>query len=106
MTATPVSSPTAPPKLTQGDVDCNGGITAVDALKILRHIAGLPVAQNQPCPGIGDDVTSIWGDIDCSGNVSSTNVTSVDALKILRYVAGESVAQWEPCTGIGLPLPD
>ena len=87
-------------------MDCNGGITAVDALKVLRHIAGLSVAQNEPCPGIGEDVDSFWGDVDCSGNVTSANVTSVDALKILRYVAGQSVAQWEPCTGIGQLLPD
>ena len=85
-------------------MDCNGGITAVDALKILRAVASLPVAQNEPCPDIGDDITTVWGDIDCSGNVTSLDVTSVDALKILRYVTGGSVAQWEPCTGIGLPV--
>jgi hypothetical protein len=83
---------------TQGDVDCNGGVTSVDALKELRYVAALSVAQSEPCPDIGDDVASVWGDVDC--NVS---VTSVDGLKILRYVAALSVAQTEPCPDIGTP---
>ncbi|HET9476398.1 MAG TPA: hypothetical protein VFP63_02795 [Dehalococcoidia bacterium] len=36
-----------------GDVDCNGQVTAVDALKILRQVAGLSVTQTEPCPDIG-----------------------------------------------------
>jgi hypothetical protein len=84
--------------LTQGDVDCNGGVTSVDALKELRHVAQLSVSQTQPCPIIGTDVASFWGDVDCSGSVSS-----VDALKILRYVALLSVSQTEPCPDIGTP---
>jgi hypothetical protein len=83
----------------QGDVDCNGGVTSVDALKILRHITDMPVPQNEPCPNIGSEIPSPWGDVDCSDNV-----VSVDSLKILRYVAGQSVAQWEPCVGIGLAI--
>jgi hypothetical protein len=35
------------------DVDCDADSDAVDALKILRYLAGLPVTQNQPCPEIG-----------------------------------------------------
>ncbi len=31
-----------------GDVDCTEGVSAVDALKILRSVAGLPVAQATP----------------------------------------------------------
>jgi parallel beta-helix repeat protein len=84
-------------ELIQGDVDCNGQVTSVDALKELRHVAQLSVSQPQPCPVIGSDVASIWGDVDCSGEV-----TSVDALKILRYVASLPNSQNEPCPDIGM----
>jgi hypothetical protein len=36
-----------------GDVDCNGTVTSVDALKVLRHVADLSVSQTEPCPDIG-----------------------------------------------------
>lgn len=39
-----------------GDVDCTEGVSAVDALKILRSVAELPVAQATPCPSIGSAV--------------------------------------------------
>jgi len=103
-TATPSGTATATPsgtpeqELTQGDVDCNGSVTSVDALKELRYVALLSVSQTQPCPIIGTDVASFWGDVDCSGSVSS-----VDALKILRYVALLTVTQTEPCPDIGMP---
>lgn len=37
-----------------GDVDCDLDVDAVDALQILRHVAGLPVNQDDPCTDIGD----------------------------------------------------
>ena len=37
----------------QGDVDCRDGVTPVDALKVLRHDAGLSVQQDEPCPDVG-----------------------------------------------------
>lgn len=86
-------------ELTQGNVDCAGGVTAVDALKELRYVAQLSVSKTEPCPDIGANVASIWGDVDCSGSV-----TSVDALKILRYVAQLTVNQSEPCPNIGTPV--
>ena len=70
----------------------------MDALKELRHVALLSVSQTEPCPDIGTNVASIWGDVDCNGAV-----TSVDALKVLRYVAQLSVSQTEPCADIGTP---
>jgi hypothetical protein len=86
-----------------GNVDCSGpanGVSAVDALKLLRHSASLSVSQGEPCLDIGlarllappDD----WkmGDVDCSGVVNS-----IDALKVLRAVAGLSVAY----VGAGCP---
>ena len=59
-------------------------------------VAHLSVGQNEPCPDIGTEVASVFGDADCSGNVNS-----VDALKILRFVAHLPVAQDEPCVDIG-----
>src|SRR3990172_11578721 len=35
------------------DIDCNANVNAVDALKILRYLAGMPYAQSEPCPDIG-----------------------------------------------------
>jgi hypothetical protein len=77
-------------------VDCNGDVDAVDSLKLLRYVAGLPVVQNEPCTDIGEEFASLWGDVDCGGGVSS-----VDALKVLRYIASLPVVQTEPCTDIG-----
>ena len=41
------------------DVDCNERFDAVDALKVLRYTAGLPYAQHEPCPNIGDQVSDL-----------------------------------------------
>jgi hypothetical protein len=100
---TPTPPPPTPtpagPELIQGDVDCNGTVNSVDALKVLRFVAGLSVAQEPDCPDINTEVASLFGDVDCS-----TAVNSVDSLKILRFVAGMSVTQTEPCADIGDPL--
>ena len=37
-----------------GDVDCNAAVNSVDALKILRYVAGLPVSQPQACSPIDE----------------------------------------------------
>jgi len=39
--------------LIQGDVDCDGDVDAVDALKDLQHVAALGFAQTEPCPDVG-----------------------------------------------------
>jgi hypothetical protein len=97
---TPPPTPTAPatagPALTQGDVDCDLDVDSVDALKQLRHVAGMSVSQEPVCPQIGAEVASLFGDVDCDGDVDS-----VDALKVLRHVAGLWVTQAEPCPDIG-----
>jgi hypothetical protein len=78
-----------------GNVDCASppnGVSAIDALKLLRHNAGLPVVQDEPCLDIGEPrqlpAPDNWmmGDVDCDGNVNA-----IDALKILRANAGLSV---------------
>ncbi len=78
----------------QGDVDCSNAVNSVDALKVLRHVASLSVAQNEPCADLNTGAP-LQGDVDCSGAVNS-----VDALKVLRHVASLSVAQNEPCPDI------
>ena len=35
------------------DPDCDGAVNSVDALKILRYVAGMPYSQHEPCPDIG-----------------------------------------------------
>lgn len=37
-----------------GDIDCDLDVDAVDALQILRFVAGLSVSQDEPCTDIGD----------------------------------------------------
>ena len=86
----------------QGDVDCNLQVNAVDSLKILRHDAGLSVAQEEPCPDIATVLPGLellMGDVNCDGAV-----TPVDSLLILRFDANLSVNQTEPCIDIGQPL--
>ncbi len=39
-----------------GDVDCDGDVDAVDALKILRKVANLSVLQEPGCPPVGSAV--------------------------------------------------
>lgn len=56
LTPPPTPTPTATPPSgihLQGDVDCDGVVSAVDALKVLRFVAGLAVVQTEPCPDIG-----------------------------------------------------
>jgi hypothetical protein len=86
----------ASPPPAQGNVNCDATVTSVDALQLLRYVAGMNVSQPPGCPAIGSEVASLFGDVDCNGSV-----TSVDALKVLRYVAGLPVAQTEPCTDLG-----
>ncbi len=90
------------PTVKQGDVDCSGGanpVNAVDALKVLRFVAGLPYSQTPPCDPIGTGGPPVQGDVDCSGGASP--VSAVDALKILRFVAGLEYTQGAGCTPIG-----
>jgi hypothetical protein len=78
-------------------------VNSIDALKILRHNAGLPVTQTEPppCPDIEvDSLPSgpLQGDVDCQNGVDA-----IDALKVLRSNSGLPVTQNEPppCPDIG-----
>jgi hypothetical protein len=84
------------PDVLSGDVDCSGAVNSVDALKISRHIAGLDVAQTQPCPGIGTGEGDVFGDVNCDGGV-----TAVDALFVLRFVAALPVSVPPGCRPVG-----
>jgi len=53
-TQTPTPSPTPEPQFRQGDIDCNGTVDAVDALRILRYVAGLDPNVPAGCPPIGE----------------------------------------------------
>jgi hypothetical protein len=75
-----------------GNVDCSGpsgGVSSVDALKVLRFGAALSVVQSEPCLDLGMPRALAppenWnmGDVNCSAVVNA-----VDALLILRAVAG------------------
>lgn len=72
-----------------GDSDCNGDLSAVDALAILRAVAGLPVF-----PG----ACSRLDDVDCSGSLDS-----VDALAILRDIVALPVSMPPNCPAVGHP---
>jgi hypothetical protein len=56
---------------TPGDANCSADLTALDALQVLRTVAGLPAAD-----------CAANGDINCDGAVNA-----IDALVILRVVA-------------------
>lgn len=50
----PTVIPTAPSAgFAEGDVNCDGQVDAIDALLLLRHVAGLPVNLPAGCPPIG-----------------------------------------------------
>jgi hypothetical protein len=70
-----------------GDADCNTTVNSVDALKDLRHVAGLP-----PDPGC---ISA--GNVDCDFDIDS-----VDSLFILRFVAQLPVNLPSGCPEIGV----
>ncbi len=94
---TPGPTPTGTPGvIVKGDNDCDGDVDTVDALKGLRHVAALDVAQNEPCTDLGSD-DPVMGDMDCDGDVDS-----VDAMRILRHVAGLPNSLPDGCPLIGV----
>jgi len=95
----PTPSPTPQTKTDLwGDVDCDHDVDSVDALKVLRNVAGLPIDQTGPCHAVGASITvdgaaRKFGDWDCDGNV-----TAVDALAVLLFVVND------PLTPSGCPV--
>ncbi len=86
----PSPSPTPATFLIQGDVNGDGVVDAVDALQVLRSVAGLSTNAAY---------LAQTGDTDGDGDIDA-----VDALRILRYVAGlpnTTPPGWPP---IGQPV--
>lgn len=79
-----------------GDVDCNGAVNSIDALKLLRAVSGLDVSQGDACPGIGAGDADVFGDVNCDASI-----TSVDALLVLRFVASLPVNPPNGCREMG-----
>lgn len=71
-------------------MNCDDAVTAVDALFMLRFVAGIPPEA---------ECLNLAGDVNCDG----AN-TAVDALGVLRFVAGLPVNQGEPCPDVGTPV--
>jgi hypothetical protein len=85
---------------TQGDADCNGSISATDALQVLLESVGIAGAPNGACPDLGETLmTGLFGDIDCSGEIVAT-----DAAKLLAIAVGLTATQTEPCPAFRDPV--
>jgi hypothetical protein len=118
--ATPTSrmlQPVNDRQLKWGDMDCDGTVNAVDALKLLRAIQHLSYTQNEPCPDIDEFGGGDWdlhtvfgcatilttgfcqlvgsmGDVDCNLWVSSG-----DADAILAGIVGSTYPHSCPAQG-------
>ena len=78
-----------------GDVNCDGRITALDALLLILDSAGTPKSQPDGCAAIGSG-TEPFGDVDCD-----QSVTAEDGLADLRTAAGVSGAHTAGCQPAG-----
>ncbi len=96
------------PPLKRGDIDCDGSVTSVDGLFLLRDVAHLSVDLGPGCPpieaaaaaGVSLSAAPARGDMDCDGAI-----TAVDALDILRHVALlPALPAPDGCPPIGQPL--
>jgi len=82
---TPTPAPTQRP-VVLGDVDCDSGVSSVDALEVLRLVALIDAQAG--CQEAAD--------VDCDGQV-----TTVDALRILLYVVSVPQQPRAGCPPIG-----
>jgi hypothetical protein len=85
LSTTPTVTPVATPSpLIQGDLNCDGMLTGMDAFIEMRHVAVIPFPTPPDCPVLGDpDAPSFWGDYNCDGLY-----TTEDVLRLVRQVAG------------------
>jgi hypothetical protein len=88
-----------------GDIDCDGEVRIGDAVKISRHLLGMPVEQADGCPALGEHVMAdgkegLWGDVDCDGKVLIG-----DAVKTSRHLLGVPVSQNGECPAIADSVP-
>lgn len=91
------------PDLIQGDVDCSGEVTTLDALAILSFLADaeLPPVTGGCIQIAGNHYTGFyqWGDLNCVDGV-----TAFDIVPALRYLASVPPASGDVCTPIGQPF--
>jgi uncharacterized protein YkwD len=87
---TPTSSPTPdPPRNMVGDSDCDGFVTTIDALHVLRDAAALE-ADAECLP---------FAETNCDGVIDT-----LDALNILRWIVRLSLATPAGCLSVGALL--
>ena len=97
----------SPVPVRHADWNCDGEVTVVDGLALLRFIAGLSaLLQHEPCTDVGDPISvlslagsageRIAGDTDCDGAIDA-----VDSLAILRHVVSLPVPP--PPLALGCP---
>jgi Tol biopolymer transport system component len=79
-----------------GDLNCDGEVNVVDALMVLRNVAGLPFTVPGCLEPGSQQGNGLRGDLNCDGEVNA-----VDALILLRYVAGLPVNLSLDCPDIG-----
>jgi uncharacterized protein YkwD len=96
--------PTAAGDPEWGDMDCDGNVGPVDAVRILRLDAGLFTSTSPPCPAMGAQIvinghSFTWGDADCSGSADP-----IDATIVLRFDAGLNPDLGPGCPPLGLPV--
>lgn len=68
-----------------GDIDCDGDVDSVDALKVLRHVGGLPADQPGGCPEIGANPVQRVG-----GQGAKVGAGSMMAMSIDMSIAGNT----------------
>jgi len=74
----------------KGDANCDGAVSPVDSLIVLRYDAGLSVTPPEAC-------ILATADVNCDGEVNP-----VDSLGILRFDAGLPLSQPDDCPPLGV----
>lgn len=87
---TPKNKPPRGPK--HGDIDCNQSVNSLDALQLLKTMAGMSQATSCLDSTLSADEAH---DVDCDGVVSA-----LDALMILRFAAGYTASS-SGCPAVG-----
>ncbi len=86
LSPSPTPSPAPEPQFSNGDIDCDGDVDSVDALKVLRHVAGMSVSQIDPCPDIGS--TAALGGSAPEPLLAGVGLTGAVALAVGALVIG------------------
>jgi hypothetical protein len=95
-----IPGPSCSGQMTWGNIDCDGVISALDALALIRGSEDLPYSSGANCPQVGQGVliaaTYAWGDIDCDGFVDA-----IDAVRLLANLAGAPGDPIDACPAVG-----